>query len=139
MENTYTKISVMVMVVKGEKILLGKRKGSHGEGQFASPGGHLEYMESFSDCAIREIKEECGIEVQNMKFLFVANIKEYTPKHYCRIGLIAEWKSGEPQLLEQEKCESWDWYSFDNLPSPLFSSVQQAITAYKTGVNFFDN
>ncbi len=139
MENTHTKISVMVMILKEGKILLGKRKGSHGEGQFASPGGHLEYMESFSDCALREIKEECGIEVHNIKFLFVANIKEYTPKHYCRIGLIAEWKNGEPKLLEPDKCDSWDWYGLDNLPSPLFSSVQQALEAYKTNKNFFDN
>lgn len=128
----------MVMIVKEGKLLLGKRKGSHGEGQFASPGGHLEYMESFTDCAIREVKEECGIELQHIEFLFVANIKEYTPKHYCRIGLIAEWKSGDPKLLEPERCESWDWYDLNNLPSPLFSSVAQGIEAYKTGKHFFD-
>jgi 8-oxo-dGTP diphosphatase len=138
MTEQHTKISVMVMVIKDEKILLGKRKGIHGEGQFASPGGHLEYMESFTECALREIDEECGIEVQNIKFLFVANITEFAPKHYCRVGLIAEWKNGEPQLLEPESCESWDWYDINNLPSPLFSSVEQGIQAYRTGKNFFD-
>lgn len=138
MEKPHTKISVMVIVIKDNKLLLGKRKGSHGEGQFASPGGHLEYMESFIDCAMRETKEECGIELQNIRFLFVANIKDYDPKHYCRIGLIAEWKSGEPQLLEPESCESWGWYDLENLPSPLFSSVEQAMGSYKTGRNFFD-
>lgn len=138
MKGNHTKVSVMVMIVKDGKILLGKRKGSHGVGQYASPGGHLEYRESFTNCAIREIKEECGIEVQNVRFLFVANITEFVPKHYCRIGLIAEWKSGEAQLLEPENCESWGWYSFDNLPSPLFSSVAQGIEAYQTGRSFFD-
>lgn len=129
----------MVIVIKDNKLLLGKRKGSHGEGQFASPGGHLEYMESFIDCAVRETREECGIELQNVKFLFVANIKDYDPKHYCRIGLIAEWKNGEPQLLEPDSCESWGWYDLESLPSPLFSSVEQAIESYKTGRNFFDS
>lgn len=138
MTDQHTKISVMIMVIKEGKLLLGKRKGSHGEGQFASPGGHLEYMESYTECALREIEEECGIEVQNIKFLFVANITEFVPKHYCRVGLIAEWKSGDPQLREPESCESWDWYDIDNLPSPLFSSVEQGIDAYKTGKNFFD-
>jgi 8-oxo-dGTP diphosphatase len=138
MTEQHTKISVMVMVIKDEKILLGKRKGVHGEDQFASPGGHLEYMESFTECALREIDEECGIEVQNIKFLFVANIAEFAPKHYCRVGLITKWKNGEPQLLEPESCESWDWYDIDNLPSPLFSSVGQGIQAYRTGKNFFD-
>ena len=44
----------------------------------------------------------------------------------------------EPQLLEPESCESWGWYDLDDLPSPLFSSVEQAIESYKTGRNFFD-
>lgn len=136
---TSTKISVMVLVVKDGKVLLGKRKGSHGEGEFASPGGHLEYMESFTNCAKREALEECGIEIEDIQFLFVANIKEFAPKHYCRVGVMAKWKSGEPQLLEPEKCESWDWYDIDILPSPLFSSVSQSIETFKTGRNFFDN
>ena len=48
------KVGVGVMILKDGEILLGKRKGSHGEGEYAFPGGHLEYMESFSDCAKRE-------------------------------------------------------------------------------------
>jgi 8-oxo-dGTP diphosphatase len=48
------RVGVGVIVVKNGLVLIGKRKGSHGEGQWAWPGGHLEYMESFLDCAKRE-------------------------------------------------------------------------------------
>ena len=51
------KVGVGIMILKNGKVLLGKRKGSHGEGEFAFPGGHLEYMESFANCAKREIAE----------------------------------------------------------------------------------
>ena len=132
------KVGVGCLVLKDGKVLLGKRKGSHGSGEYAFPGGHLEYMESFVDCAKREIAEECGIEVKNVKFQMLANIKKYAPKHYAHIGLIMDWASGEPQILEPEKCESWGWYDVDNLPSPLFDTCQKSIEAIKTGENFLD-
>ena len=62
------KVGIGVMIFKDDKILLGKRKGSHGEDEYAFPGGHLEYMESFAGCARREVSEECGIEIDNIRF-----------------------------------------------------------------------
>ncbi len=134
-----TKVGIGIMLFKDGKVLLGKRKSSHGAGEYAWPGGHLEYMESIVDCARREIKEETGMEVQNVRFLRLLNLKDYKPKHYIDIGLIADWKSGEPQVMEPEKCEGWDWYDLDNLPSPLFVPLASYFEAYKTGKNFFDN
>jgi len=126
------------MVMKDGKVLLGKRKGSHGAGQYSFPGGHLEYMESYAECARREVAEEAGIEIDNIRFLLAANIKAYAPKHYAHIGLVGDWKSGEPGVMEPEKCEGWGWYDIDHLPEPLFATIQQSIEAYKTGKNFFD-
>lgn len=62
----HPKVGIGVMIFRDGEILLGKRKGSHGDGEYAFPGGHLEYMESFSDCARREVREECGIEIANI-------------------------------------------------------------------------
>ena len=139
MEEDKPKVGVGVMILKDEKVLLGKRKGSHGEGEFSFPGGHLEYMESFSDCAKRETKEECGIEIKNIRFQFLKNLKDYSPKHYVHIGLVADYKSGEPKVLEIDKCESWDWYDIDNLPNPLFVSCKIAVDSYKTPNFYYDN
>jgi 8-oxo-dGTP diphosphatase len=61
----------------------------------------------------------------------------YAPKHYVDIGMIAEWESGEPQVMEPEKLESWGWYDLDDLPSPLFNAITNYIEAYKTGRKYF--
>ncbi len=133
------KVGIGIMVFKDGKVLLGKRKSSHGTGEYAWPGGHMEYMESFEECAKREVREETGVEIKNVRFLRLMNLKTYAPKHYVDIGLVADWQSGEPQVLEPEKCESWDWYDPDKLPQPLFSTLPSYFEAQKTGKNFFDS
>lgn len=126
------KVGVGVMIFKDGKVLMTKRKGSHGAGEYSFPGGHLEYMESFEECAIREVREEAGIEIKNIKFQFVTNTKEYTPKHYVHIGLIADWAYGEPQTLEPEKAEEWKWYPLDELPNgKIFELCKLSFDSYK--------
>lgn len=133
------RVGVGVMIWKDGKVLLGKRKGSHGEGEYAWPGGHLEYMESIEDCIKRETMEETGMEIQNIRFLRLLNLKQYAPKHYIDIGMVADWKSGEPKVIEKDKIESWSWYDLNNLPKPLFAPLPTYFEAIKTGKNFWDN
>jgi 8-oxo-dGTP diphosphatase len=138
MEEQKPKVGIGILILKEGKILFGKRKGSHGEGEYAFPGGHLEYLESFEDCVKREIAEECGIEVKNIRFQLLANLIKYAPKHYVHIGMLADWESGEPKVLEPDKCESWAWYNIESLPEPMFEACKIAIQAYKENKNYFD-
>lgn len=137
-ENQRPKVGIGIMILKDSKVLLGKRKSSHGKGEYASPGGHLEYLESFENCAKRETLEEAGVEINNVRFQFLANVKRYKPKHYVHIGLIADWQSGEPEVMEPDKCEGWEWYDLNNLPEPLFEFEEISIDSYCTGKNYYD-
>lgn len=138
-EQQRPKVGIGVVIFKDGKILLGKRKNTNGNGEneYACPGGHLEFMESFADCAKRETLEEAGIEIDNIQFLSLYNQKS-TPKHYVNIGLKADWKSGEPKNLEPHRLEGWDWYALDNLPSPLYGTMPQYLEALRTNKNYFD-
>lgn len=137
-ENKRPQVGIGILVFKDKKIMLTKRKGVFGSGEWTCPGGHLEFNESIEDCARRECKEEAGIEIKNIKFIRLSNMRRYN-RHYVDIGLIAQWVSGTPQRLEPEKLEDWDWYSLDDLPKPLFGEIEQTLKALKTGKNFFDN
>lgn len=138
-EEQRPKVGIGVMIFKDGKILLQKRKGSHGDGEYSFPGGHLEYMESFEECARRETMEEAGIKIKNLKFLLLSNLKDYAPKHYVHLNFIADWESGEPKIMEPDKCDGWDWYDLDNLPTPNFKTMPVCIEAYKTGKYYFSN
>lgn len=132
------KVGIGVMILREGKVLLGKRMASHGSGEYAFPGGHLEHGESFEECARRETKEEAGIEIQNIRFLVLANLLHYKPKHYVHIGFIADWKSGEPKVMEPGKLEDWAWYDIGNLPEPLFEACAISFESYRNNKNYYD-
>jgi len=107
--------------MKDGKFLMGKRKNAHGEGTWALPGGHLEFSESWAECAAREVLEETGMHVEKETFIAVTNdFFKSEDKHYITIYMRTDWKDGVPEILEPEKCDSWEWFTLDNLPSPLF-------------------
>ena len=56
-------VGMGVLVVRGDKVLLGRRKGAHGEGYYAAPGGHIELGDSLAETARREVREECDLEI----------------------------------------------------------------------------
>ncbi|TWB77360.1 8-oxo-dGTP diphosphatase [Nitrospirillum amazonense] len=124
------KVGIGVLIQREGRILLGRRRNSHGDGSYSWCGGHLEYGETFEECAIREVKEECGLVVRRLRFLCLHNILAYD-KHYVDIQFIAEEvEPGEPQVLEPHKIADWGWYGFDALPRPLFRPVELALDAW---------
>ena len=122
------------MIFKDRKVLMGKRINAHGGGKYCGPGGHLEFGETIEDCAIRETREEAGIEIQNIRVICVSNLLVWEGKHYVDFGVAADWKSGEPRPLEVDKREGWDWYALDKLPQPLMDAEEYYFEAMKTGV-----
>ena len=126
--NTKPKVGVAVFVIKNKKILLGKRKNAHGEGTWCCPGGHLEFNESWEDCAEREVSEETGIKIKNIRFTIATNdIFKEEDKHYITIFMTSDYDSGEVKNMEPDKCEKWDWFEWNNLPQPLFLPIQNLL------------
>ncbi len=119
------KVGLAVYILNAQKqALFMLRSGKHAPGTWAPPGGHLEFGESFLDCASREIKEEVDLDISNITFLGITNDLYSAEKHYVTLAFLAtEWK-GEPKIMEPEKCEKLKWVDFHSLPSPLLLSVQ---------------
>lgn len=116
-------IGIGVIVIKDNQILLGKRKGSHGAGEWALPGGHLEFGETLEQCAQRELSEETGLTTQAVAISHWVEDFIEGNKHYITFfGEVREFQ-GEPQCLEPHKCEGWQWFERHKLPSPLFKPI----------------
>ncbi|KHN98624.1 NUDIX hydrolase domain-like protein [Metarhizium album ARSEF 1941] len=121
--NVRVGVAVFVLASKNEdrenpRFLVGRRKGSHGAGTIALPGGHLEFGEEPEECAMRELLEETGLGVANIRFLTATN--DHMPednKHYITLFhvCVRENDGDDPQLLEPDKCESWEWIAWKDL------------------------
>lgn len=120
------KVGVGVVVVKDDQVLLGKRRGAHGSGCWQFAGGHLEFGEEVEACAVRELAEETGLKALSLSLgPWVNDIID--GKHYITLFVYIDQFEGEPQLLEPDKCEGWEWFEWNKLPSPLLPSIVSLI------------
>jgi 8-oxo-dGTP diphosphatase len=122
------KVGVAIIVVKDFKVLLGKRVSSHGSGTWQFPGGHLEFGEPIEDCAKRELFEETGLTIRNIRSgPYTNDIFKTEQKHYITLFVIADYDSGVLTVKEPNKCETWGWFSWSQLPEPQFLPIQNLI------------
>jgi 8-oxo-dGTP diphosphatase len=104
--------------VENPRFLIGKRINSHGSGTYALPGGHLEFGETPELCALREVQEETGLNITNVRFLTATNdIMQADGKHYITLFMacVRENDSDLPEVLEPDKCEGWEWVSWEDM------------------------
>jgi len=100
------------------RFLVGKRLNAHGAGTWALPGGHLEFGESPEQCATRELDEETGLKVKNIRYLTATNdVMKADNKHYITLFTVCarEDDTQEAEVREPHKCEVWEWWSWEEL------------------------
>jgi len=122
----YPRVGVACLLTSPDypkSVLVGIRKGSHGAGKLAPPGGHVEMNEEWATTASREVAEETGLTIAEPAFHHIGTtndpyIDARVDKHYITLFMYARLEAGqaaEVQLLEPNKCEGWKWMQWDNL------------------------
>lgn len=113
-------LGVMVIMVKDNQVLLGKRINSYAEGMFGVSGGRVDDQESVEVCMRRELKEEVGVEP--VEFRLTGVVKEWQKTEFFVhfVFVCTEWQ-GEIGVCEPEKCEGWQWFKLDDLPEKIVS------------------
>ena len=129
-------VGVNIIVIRDDKILLGKRKNVYGDGLWGMPGGHLEFSEGMAEAAKRELLEETGLTAEAFSYVNLFNDKLDNSRHYLHVSFLAKGVKGEPVLKEPDRCYEWQWFKLSDLPEDLFLPHKPNIEGFIKGVNF---
>ena len=129
-------VGVMVRNAKGE-VLMGLRSqnAKNERGKWTFPGGEVEFGETLVECAVREAREEFGIEVKPLRLLKVIDhILPQEQQHWVNPVFEAELVRGKPKIMEPHKIEKIAWFSINSLPENITVNLKQLFKDIKDGI-----
>ena len=104
--------AIIVAVERGDAILLA-RSAHFPQGLFSVLAGFVEPGETIEECVVREVKEEVGITVGNVRYF---GSQPWPFPNSLMLGFTAEYVDGELELDPSEIAEA-GWFRADSLPS----------------------
>ncbi|MGW0959786.1 nucleotide triphosphate diphosphatase NUDT15 [Streptomyces gelaticus] len=121
-------VGVIVQDDRGH-VLLGRHHG----GTWELQGGKVDpNHESIAEAAVRELREETGLEVD------VTDVRVFAMLHdvvgginRVSMGAAVTVRSGSPRVTEPHLISTWQWTGLDALPEPLFGPSAQVLAAWR--------
>lgn len=108
------KIMSLVVIQQGQKVLLGFKKRGFGEGRWNGFGGKLEGDETVEETAIRETKEEIGVDLLDLEKMAIMEFSWQDNDDTCEVHLFKSTKlSNEPMESDEMKPS---WFDINNIP-----------------------
>ena len=139
MERFTTRAAVYVLLEKDNKILMFKRKNTNWfDGFYNVPCGHIDGHETMVTAAVREVKEEVGVDIipENLKFMQVVHRVSKNKDDYIEYVeayfKVNKWQ-GEPYIAEEEFGEELNWFEINKLPENTLPYTKEAIQSVLKG------
>ena len=135
------KTGVGVLIRCRNCILLGHRTvtavdtgGIYEPGSWTLPGGKQEFGEKILECAFREVKEETGIEISDLRVFGVGDDialdRQYLTVWVEVLDFLNSEEFPEVQVMEPDKQDVWKWFSLSELPDNIYSPSEKFINEY---------
>jgi nucleoside triphosphatase len=106
-------VGVFIFNPSGELLLLRSHKWP---GKYVIPGGHVELGERIEDAAIREAKEETGLDIHNLEFInfqeFIYDPSFWKPRHFIFFDYACKTTSTDVQL--NDEAEEFIWLALED-------------------------
>ena len=126
--------AVAVIIECNGRLLFGLRKHDPGKGMLDLPGGFVDPGESGEAAAMREVREETGIELRQISYLFsLPNSYHYRDLVYDTLDLIYCCRLTElPQMQAADDLEQLLWIDRESVAYEriAFTSLRKAVQRY---------
>lgn len=129
-------VGVGVLFIQNDKVLLVHRKSTgRNDNLYGLVGGLVEAHETVQDAAVREIKEEVGVEVrkEDLHFAHCVSQLQNDTEVVGIYFLVTQW-IGNLINNEPAKHDSIEWFPLDNLPDDIIERNKQVIEAVQKNV-----
>jgi len=136
MRHTYP-VAVHLFFFKNDQVLLLRRFNTgYEDGNYGVPAGHVEAGESATQCAIREAREEAGVELtpEHLDFAHIMHRKS-DDERLNFFFVVTQWR-GEIINAEPHKCDELAWYPLRTLPHNVIPYVRHALTQVQNRITF---
>ncbi len=129
--------SVYLLFRRGDGILLLRRANTgYEDGNYGLVAGHLEQGESLREAAVREAKEESGVDIDVDDLIFKTTMhRRQEDERVDYFFEVTKW-SGEIVNTEPDKCDDLSWFSINDLPENIIPYIRQAIECARDGVTY---
>jgi 8-oxo-dGTP diphosphatase len=130
-------VAHIFLLRSGSVLLLRRCNTGFEDGDYGLVGGHLEGGESVGQAAIRECREEVGVEIDraDLKIVGVTHYNSPTGEGIDFFLSATQW-TGEPRNLEPDLCDELRWCRLDALPENTIPFVHRAAENMQAGVWF---
>lgn len=131
--------AVYVLLLKENSVFLLRRFNTGWQdGMYTLPSGHLEKEEGMVVSAIRETREEAGVDVsvEDMRFAHAMHRIRLGEREYLDFFFVTEKWQGDAHNSEEDKADDGQFFPLDALPENMIDSVRTAIEHYRSGVPF---
>lgn len=127
-----SKPAASVLILDGEKILLGKRSIEPSKGKWDIIGGFLNYGEHPHEGAIREAKEESGLDIEITGYIGTfMDVYGENQEATLNMGFTSRIAGGE--MLPNDDIAELKWFSAHHLPSDIaFENGKRMLDAWKS-------
>jgi NAD+ diphosphatase len=103
--------AVIVLIEKNGKLLLAKH-ANRNTNVYTCLAGFVEQGETIEDTVRREVREEAGIEIDNVRYV---GSQSWPFPNQLMLAFRAEWKSGNPEP-DKKELDDLKWFTRDDLP-----------------------
>jgi 8-oxo-dGTP diphosphatase len=137
-DKPHVRVGLTLMIARQGKVLLGERTNTEtADGEWAYPGGRMDFGEDPIEGIIRELFEETGMIVKKEDIVFLRYENEPFPeqtRHYVSLVFFTDKAEGEPQRREPLKCARWRWFDPENPPENTFAPALKNIKIEKNRI-----
>lgn len=121
----------LFLIRDGQVLLLRRRNTGYEDGNYSVIAGHLNGGEKVKTAAIREAREEAGIEIAPQDIAVVGVMHRRSDDERVDFFLTASSWSGEIVNNEPGKCDDLSWFEFDGLPENVIPYVRRGFENYR--------